>query len=102
LPAAQMSPQSTRIRRPQRRPVSRLALLTALRQGDRDREERVVIKLHRSLKAPKQRFDDPEIRERSQRTLGELRFELLSGCNSTGMLGLIRDLGSRVEPLHRK
>jgi GntR family carbon starvation induced transcriptional regulator len=77
--------------------IYRMALGMAVEKGDQDWEERVVVRLHRSLKVPKSLFEAPEVREMWQRTYGDLHYELLSGCGSALLLKLYRDTGSRLE-----
>lgn len=78
------------------RRIYRLALEMALENGDEVWEEAVVVQLHRSLKVDKI-FDDPEQRERWQRSFGNLHHTLLSGCGSPLMLRMWTDLGNRLE-----
>lgn len=76
----------------------KLALGMAIELGDDAWEERVVVRLHRSLKVRKVLpGGDPEARELWQRAYGELHSEILSGCGSPLMLRMFGGLGARME-----
>ncbi len=78
------------------RRIYRLTLEMALENGDDAWEEAVIVQLHRSLKIGKH-FDDPEQRERWQRSFANLHYRLLSGCGSPLLLRMWSDLGNRLE-----
>ena len=76
----------------------KLALAMAIDLGDDAWEERVVVQLHRSVKAAKVLpGGDPQELERWQRAYGEYHAALLSGCGSPLLLQLVGDTGSRLE-----
>ena len=76
----------------------KLALSMAMDLGDDAWEERVVVQLHRSAKAPKVLpGGDPQELERWQRAYGEYHAALLSGCGSPLMMQLLGDTGARLE-----
>ncbi len=76
----------------------KLTLTMAIDLGDDAWEERVVVRLHRTVKVQNVLPDgDPLLRERWQRAYGEYHAELLSGCGSPLILQLIGDIGSRLE-----
>lgn len=75
----------------------RMALGMALKRGDQAWEERVVVRLHRSLRVQKTDSADPEVYEIWQRAYNDLHFEMLSGCGSPVLFKLVRDVGLRAE-----
>ncbi len=75
-----------------------LALTMAVERGDEDWEERVVLALHRSMKIRKVMTDaEPEDRELWQYAYKNLHNEILSGCGSPLLIGIVGDLGDRAE-----
>nr|WP_246623467.1 GntR family transcriptional regulator [Sphingomonas colocasiae] len=75
-----------------------LALTMAVERGDEDWEERVVLALHRSMKIRKVMTDaEPEDRELWQYAYKNLHNEILSGCGSPLLMGIVGDLGDRAE-----
>lgn len=75
-----------------------LALEIAVERGDEAWEERVVLALHRSLKVSKVMTDgDPEARELWQQAYKNLHEEILSGCASPILMGIVGNLGDRAE-----
>lgn len=75
-----------------------LALEIAIERGDEAWEERVVLALHRSLKVSKVMTDgDPEARELWQQAYKNLHEEILSGCASPILMGIVGNLGDRAE-----
>lgn len=78
--------------------IRRLALDMAMERGDAAWEERVVVQMHRSMKArPVAADGDPEARELWQRAYGDLQAELISGCGSPALARIFRDIGARAE-----
>ena len=78
--------------------LRRLALDMAMERGDQAWEERVVVQMHRSLRArPVEAERDPEARELWQRAYGDLQAELVSGCASPSLIRIIRNIGARAE-----
>ena len=78
--------------------IRRLALDMAMERGDEAWEERVVVQMHRSMKARTVAIGgDPEARELWQRAYGELQGELVSGCASPALARIFRDIGARAE-----
>jgi GntR family carbon starvation induced transcriptional regulator len=76
----------------------KLALTMAIDLGDDAWEERVVVRLHRTVKVQRVLPDgDPQLRERWQRAYWEYHAELLSGCGSPLMMQLLGDIGFRLE-----
>jgi GntR family carbon starvation induced transcriptional regulator len=75
-----------------------LALEMAVERGGEEWEERVVLALHRSLKVSKVMTDaDPEARELWQQAYKSLHEEILSGCGSRILRGVVGNLGDRAE-----
>jgi GntR family carbon starvation induced transcriptional regulator len=75
-----------------------LALQMAVERGGEAWEERVVLALHRSLKVSKVMTDgDPEARELWQQAYKSLHEEILSGCGSPILMGVVGNLGDRAE-----
>jgi GntR family carbon starvation induced transcriptional regulator len=75
-----------------------LALQMAVERGSEAWEERVVLALHRSLKVSKVMTDaDPEARELWQQAYKSLHEEILSGCGSPLLMGIVGNLGDRAE-----
>lgn len=75
-----------------------LALQMAVERGGDVWEERVVLALHRSLKVSKVMTDgDPEARELWQQAYKSLHEEMLSGCRSPILMGIVSNLGDRAE-----
>jgi GntR family carbon starvation induced transcriptional regulator len=78
--------------------LRRLALDMAMERGDQAWEERVVVQMHRSLRArPVEAEEDPEARELWQRAYGDLQAELVSGCASPALIRIFRNIGARAE-----
>ncbi|MDB5438508.1 MAG: hypothetical protein JWM33_935, partial [Caulobacteraceae bacterium] len=78
--------------------LRRLALDLAMASGGQAWEERVVVQMHRSLRArPVEAEQDPEARELWQRAYGDLQAELVSGCASPALIRIFRDIGARAE-----
>jgi GntR family carbon starvation induced transcriptional regulator len=78
--------------------IRRLALDMAMERGDEAWEERVVVQMHRSMKArPISADEDPEAREAWQRAYGDLQAELVSGCGSPALIRIFRNIGARAE-----
>ncbi|MBW8812585.1 MAG: GntR family transcriptional regulator [Caulobacterales bacterium] len=78
--------------------IRRLALELAMARGDEAWEERVVVQMHRSLKArPVDAGEGAEARELWQRAYGDLHAELVSGCASPALIRIFRDIGARAE-----
>ncbi len=78
--------------------LRRLALDMAMERGDQAWEERVVVQMHRSLRArPVEVEQDPEARELWQRAYGDLQAELVSGCASPALIRIFRNIGARAE-----
>lgn len=78
--------------------IRKLALEMAMGRGDEAWEERVVVSMHRSMKArPVHAEEAPEARELWQRAYGDLHAELVSGCASPALIRIFRDIGARAE-----
>jgi GntR family transcriptional regulator, carbon starvation induced regulator len=78
--------------------IRRLALDMAMERGDEAWEERVVVQMHRSMKAkPVPAEENPEAREAWQRAYGDLQAELVSGCASPALMRIFRNIGARAE-----
>ena len=76
----------------------KLALTMAIDLGDDAWEERVVVRLHRTVKVQNVLpGGDPQLRERWQRAYWEYHAELLSGCGSPLLMQLLGDIGFRLE-----
>lgn len=75
-----------------------LALTMAVQRGGDAWEERVVLALHRSLKIRKVMTDaEPEARELWQQAYKNLHEEMLSGCGSPLLMGIVGNLGDQAE-----
>jgi GntR family carbon starvation induced transcriptional regulator len=78
--------------------IRRMALEMAMERGDEAWEERVVVQMHRSMKArPAPAHEQPEARELWQRAYGDLQAELVSGCASPALIRIFRNIGARAE-----
>jgi GntR family carbon starvation induced transcriptional regulator len=76
----------------------KLALSMAIELGDDAWEDRIVVRLHRTIKAQRVAPDgDPQLLERWQRAYWEYHSDLLSGCGSPLMMRLLGEIGFRLE-----